>query len=353
MLDGGSAMDAASSMSRRDLRLQVAQRQVPEILTWAGAMTLVFALVNYLTLSSADSGSWIINLLFGPLFIILAWLIHSGRIPMVAVPWVWALCSLALVAMLANGYRLDPSPAALAYLAAVMAAFGALTHSWPPFIVAAVGMLGVSTAVFAVTPGTDVVESGLVCVVTLGISAALLRLRIGALDALADTQAQLDRQATYDALTDVLNRNGLRRAIPSVVAGAQRSGAPILVWFVDVRGLKAANDRFGHDLGDAIIRAVARALRGCVRTNDIVGRWGGDEFIVLGTGGVAGLGGTTAEELNERLDAALAVDPELEGRWRGSVTVGFASGLYTADVDRLIQQADMDMYRRRGADPGR
>ena len=354
MLDGGSVMDAATSRGRRrDLRLQVAQRQVPEILTWAGAMTLVFALVNYLTLSSAQSGTWIINVVFGPLFIVLAWLIHSGRIPMAAVPWVWALCSLVLVAMLANAYRFEPEPAALAYLAAVMVAFGALTHSWPPFVVAAVGMLGVSTAAFVVSPGTDVVESALACVVALGISAALLRLRIGALDALADSQAQLDRQATYDSLSDVLNRNGLRRAIPSVVAGAQRSSTPVLVWFVDVRGLKAANDRFGHDLGDAIIRAVARALRGCVRTNDIVGRWGGDEFVVLGTGGVAGPGGASAEELNQRLDAALAVDPELAGRWRGSVTVGFASGTYTADVDRLIEQADADMYRRRGADSGR
>lgn len=347
-------MDArASTIQRRDLRLQVAQRQVPEILTWAGALTLVFALVNYLSLPDESAASWVINLLFGPLFIILAWLIHSRRIPIGAVPWVWATSSLILVAMLANSYRLDPTPAGLAYIAAVMAAFGALTHAWRPFAVAAIGMLAVVTVAFYATPGSDVIEDLLVCVAALGISGALLRLRLGALDALADTQAQLDRQATSDPLSGVLNRNGLRRAIPAVVAGAQRSGVPILVWFVDVRGLKAANDEHGHELGDAIISAVGRALRACVRTNDVVARWGGDEFVIVGTGGTATGDNVSAGDLNARVDAALAVDPDLVGRWPGTVTVGFASGTALDDVDRLIAQADEDMYRRRGADSGR
>ena len=107
----------ASTTQRRDLRLQVAQRQVPEILTWAGGLTLVFAVVNYVSLPDESMASWLINLIFGPLFILLAWLIHAERIPIVAVPWVWALSSLVLVAMLANAYRLDPTGAGLAYIA--------------------------------------------------------------------------------------------------------------------------------------------------------------------------------------------------------------------------------------------
>ena len=82
-------MDGTSVTQRRDLRLQVARRQVPEILTWAGGLTLVFALVNYLTLPGEGPASWAINLLFGPLFIILAWLIHAERIPLAAVPVAW------------------------------------------------------------------------------------------------------------------------------------------------------------------------------------------------------------------------------------------------------------------------
>ena len=98
---------------------------------------------------------------------------------------------------------------------------------------------------------------------------------MNALGDLADTQAQLDHQATYDPMTDVLNRNGLERAIPAVSGAARRSGVRVLVWFVDVRGLKRANDERGHAFGDQVIRATVDALRGCVRANDVLARWGG------------------------------------------------------------------------------
>ena len=174
------------------------------------------------------------------------------------------------------------------------------------------------------------------------ISAVLLRLRMKALDDLAESQAQLDHLAMYDPLTDVLNRNGLERAIPSVTATALRSGDQVLVWFVDVRGLKRANDENGHAFGDAIIRATADALRASVRANDLIGRWGGDEFIVIGQG-VAG----SAEELDSRVNAVLAEEDGLAGDWTRAVTVGFAIGPGETDIAALIARADADMYHRR------
>ncbi len=159
------------------------------------------------------------------------------------------------------------------------------------------------------------------------IGAVLLRLRMKALDDLAETQAQLDHQATYDPLTDVLNRNGLERAIPSVSATALREGKEVLVWFVDVRGLKRANDEKGHAFGDALIRATADALRESVRANDLIARWGGDEFIVIGEGATG-----SAEELDSRVNAILAVANAAAGDWHRAVTVGFASGPGDADV---------------------
>ena len=175
------------------------------------------------------------------------------------------------------------------------------------------------------------------------ISAVLLRLRMKALDDLAETQAQLDHQATYDPLTDVLNRNGLERAIPSVSATALRAGEQVLVWFVDVRGLKRANDENGHAFGDALIRATADALRESVRANDLIARWGGDEFVVIGEGASG-----SAEELDSRVNAILAVANADSGDWHRAVTVGFASGPGDADVAALIARADANMYHRRG-----
>jgi diguanylate cyclase (GGDEF)-like protein len=332
----------ASPAQRRALRLRLAGRQIPEVLAWAGALTLVFGVVNYVTLPGESPWAWATNLVFGAIFLGLAWAVGRGMFAAVVVPWVWAFCSVVLVGMLAIVFREQPTPANLAYIVAVMTAFGPLTHAWAPFWTAAATMLAVVTVTFASVPGVEAVDDLLVCAAGLLISAVLLRLRMKALDDLAESQVQLDHQATYDPLTDVLNRNGLERAIPSVSATALRSQACVLVWFVDVRGLKQANDAHGHAFGDAIIRATADALRACVRANDLIARWGGDEFVVIGEG-TAG----SAEDLNARVNAELVMNEGLQGSWPRSVTVGFASGPGDADVSALIARADTDMYRRR------
>lgn len=332
----------ASHAQRRDLRLRLARSQIPEVLGWAGALTLVFGAVNYFTMTSGSPWAWATNLVFGPLFLGLSWAVRRDLIRASLVPAVWAFCSVMLVVMLALVFREQPSAANLAYIVAVMTAFGPITHAWPPFWAAAAAMLAVVVVTFAATPGVVVVDSTLVCVAGLLISAVLLRLRMKALDDLAESQVQLDHQATYDPLTDVLNRNGLERVIPSVTATALRSGAQVLVWFIDVRGLKQANDAKGHAFGDAVIRATADALRACVRANDLIARWGGDEFVVIGEGAWG-----SAEDLNVRVNAELAKDEGLQGNWPRSVTVGFASGPGDADVSALIARADTDMYRRR------
>lgn len=335
----------ATPERRRELRLEIARTQVPEVLAWAGALTCLFGIVNAATLSDEGAMAWAVNLVFGPLFIGLAWAIRSDRIPVRAVSWVWAACSVVLVVLLANSYRVAPSESGVAYIAVIMCAFAVLTSAWLPFVVAGAIMLAVTLPVLVVAGQQPLAGDVIACVTALLVGAVLLRLRIRALDALADSQAQLAHQATYDALTGVLNRNGLQQAMPAVVATAERSGQSVMVWFIDVRGLKAANDRHGHDLGDAIIAAVGRCLKAAVRANDIVGRWGGDEFVVLGTGTTG-----SAEPLNQRVNAALAADGALAGRWTGTVTVGFASGSPAEGAEPLISAADAHMYERRRVD---
>jgi diguanylate cyclase (GGDEF)-like protein len=340
---GGNVVEInASASERRHLRLSMACHQVPEVLVWAGALTLVFGLVNYLTLPDDLVWSAAINLVFGPVFLALAWAIRRGVVPAASVPWIWAMCSVALVVMLATLFTLQPSPSNLAYLVVVMTAFGPLTHEWPPFVVAGTLMVGACALAFSTTPGVAVVDATLVCVASILVSAVLLRLRIHALADLADVQAQLDHQAMYDPLTAALNRNGLERAVPGLVGAAQRSGEQLLVWFVDVRALKAANDTHGHEFGDEVIRATARALRACVRANDVLARWGGDEFVVIGSGHSG-----SAVDLNVRVDSHLFADQALVGSWLGTVTVGFSAGPSDTGVDALIRAADADMYRRR------
>jgi diguanylate cyclase (GGDEF)-like protein len=334
----------ATQLERRQYRLAAARRDVPELLTWAGGLTLGFGIVNYFAMPEESAWAWAVNLVFGPAFLLLAWLIRSTRLPDSVIPWIWALSSLALVAMLINVFRLQPTPANLAYVAASMTAFGPLTNAWWPFMWSSAGMLVFAAFVFAWTPGVVFVETYLVCVASVLISSVLLRMRVKTLGALADAQALAVHQSMTDPMTDTLNRHGLERSIASLVATAGRSGDRILVWFIDIRGLKAANDQHGHRFGDGIILAVTNALSSCVRTNDVVARWGGDEFIVLGLGQHG-----SADDLDDRVNAALRNDVEIRRQWTGAVTIGFASGDPSVDVHALIDQADADMYRRRAA----
>jgi diguanylate cyclase (GGDEF)-like protein len=328
----------------RDLRLRLARSQVPRILLVAGIVTLVFGVVNYLTIPGDTT--WAINAVFGPLFILLALLTRDPRVPGPVLPWTWALASLALVIMLVLAYVGDPTAPNLAYIIAVMTAFGPITHAWPPFAVASALMLIGCWVGFAAVPGVSVVPSLLVCFAAIFISAALLWLRMREISALAQSQARLDHEASVDQMTGALNRHGFDQARAALVATAQRADESVIVWFVDVKGLKSANDTMGHRFGDTLISAVAHSLRACVRANDLVVRWGGDEFLVVGTGRAG-----SAEELNERLDELLAHDEELAGRWPARVTVGVASGPSDCDVDDLISAADADMYRRRQRPP--
>jgi len=96
---------------------------------------------------------------------------------------------------------------------------------------------------------------------------------------LAVTQEKLKRRAEHDALTDVLSRRTMMDRVEAAVADAARQ--PVALYFVDLDGFKAVNDRLGHREGDALLVAVGAALQAAVRAEDAVGRFGGDEFLVM------------------------------------------------------------------------
>ena len=92
-------------------------------------------------------------------------------------------------------------------------------------------------------------------------------------------QEKLRRRAERDALTDVLSRRTMMDHIEAALADPERT--PVALYFVDLDGFKAVNDRLGHREGDALLVAVGAALQSAVRAEDAVGRFGGDEFLVL------------------------------------------------------------------------
>ena len=92
---------------------------------------------------------------------------------------------------------------------------------------------------------------------------------------------RLARMAQYDALTDLPNRALFSDRLRNAIAKAKRDKTRLALMFIDLDRFKPINDRFGHHVGDLLLRAAARRMQECVRESDTVGRIGGDEFVVL------------------------------------------------------------------------
>jgi diguanylate cyclase len=148
--------------------------------------------------------------------------------------------------------------------------------------------------------------------------------------------------AHTDALTGLPNRRGLQLRLAAALRGA-RPQELLAVYLLDLDGFKLINDRFGHNVGDALLVEVGRRLQQQVRTSDVVARLGGDEFVVL----AANLPDeATAKAVGQKLLAAFDLPFDAAGqRCEVGLTVGYALAPLDVDTaDELIKRADAAMY---------
>ena len=157
-------------------------------------------------------------------------------------------------------------------------------------------------------------------------------------------KARLETLAHYDSLTSLPNRVLFFDRLHHAVSEAKRYRHPLALMFVDLDRFKQINDTFGHAAGDAVLIEAGRRLKECVRACDMVARMGGDEFTII------------LSKLAEEHDAALVADRILESFSHPFIidgapaAVGVSIGIcvnpgYDADLDVLVRQADVAMYR--------
>lgn len=160
-----------------------------------------------------------------------------------------------------------------------------------------------------------------------------------------DSERQaLRHQAQHDALTQLPNRSVFNTEFDRCLARARRHGHRLAVLFIDLDQFKWVNDTLGHSVGDAVLREVARRLRTTVRAEDLVARWGGDEFIVVLDDPIDATAITSAARL---LQAAIARGIDTLGhRLHMSASIGVA--IFPDDavssVD-LLRASDAAMYQ--------
>jgi len=154
----------------------------------------------------------------------------------------------------------------------------------------------------------------------------------------------LHEHAMRDSLTGLLNRRAAVEALDRDLARSRRGGQALALLFIDLDGLKVINDTFGHEGGDAAIRAVADVLRATTRQEDVVARIGGDEFIVACLGASDG---ARTSRLAERIRQQVARSVTVVGGQRIEVacSIGVAvSEQSDVSVDSLMHRADQALY---------
>jgi diguanylate cyclase (GGDEF)-like protein len=156
--------------------------------------------------------------------------------------------------------------------------------------------------------------------------------------------AGLSRQARRDDLTGLLNRFAFKEAFLRAQALGRRNGTSLTLALIDFDRFKSINDTYGHALGDRVLRRAAQAIVGSLRQSDVLGRWGGDEFVALfpetdGRGTVRAL---------EKALETIQAEPIPLGDGR-TVRIAFSAGVTeaagTVSLDEAVARADQLLYR--------
>lgn len=162
---------------------------------------------------------------------------------------------------------------------------------------------------------------------------------------------ELQAQATFDSLTGLYNKRSLLQKLGVEVARSQRHKQPLSVLFMDLDDFKGYNDTHGHLMGDKLIHDFTRLVREHCRKMDLIGRFGGDEFVIVapqtdGTGALA-----LAEKVQQAIHQHTFISSRVDEFYRTTCSIGIAAfPEQSSDAEQLLERADRALFasKRRG-----
>ena len=163
----------------------------------------------------------------------------------------------------------------------------------------------------------------------------------------AERLSELEQRALTDSLTGLGNRRRLLESLARLRDEQRRYGRGFAVLFADIDHFKAVNDHFGHDAGDRVLKMVATTLRGCTRGSDEVGRWGGEEFLVVGPAEDVEEVASFADRLRQLVGSGWV--RQAGKRVRVTISAGVALAQPDEDIEAVVARADAAMYASKQA----
>ncbi len=174
-----------------------------------------------------------------------------------------------------------------------------------------------------------------------------LRLRFAIIDSAEESlHRQLYESSVRDPLTNAFNRRYLAERLVAEVARERRAEGDVAIMMIDVDSLKDVNDGFGHLAGDRVLTSVAARIQRALRVEDVLARYGGDEFVVLATGTDRGDAGQLAERIRCAVEGLQVSAQGREVKITTSIGVASLTELTSEDepVRTLLAMADARMY---------
>jgi diguanylate cyclase (GGDEF)-like protein len=204
----------------------------------------------------------------------------------------------------------------------------------------------IATALRLLTSGAEGAAGLLYYGLPLSMVAAAVLIALGVADRLRDQRLALseaERRAQTDALTGVLNRRSLVERLDAACFRARARGLPVALLFIDLDHFKEINDTFGHAAGDACLKAIIEPIHAELRQSDVIGRYGGEEFVVL----LSSADMAAAQPIAERIRARVA-EVRVEG-YGAPIQLTCSIGVASSDAlgvwgEHLIARADEAVY---------
>ena len=322
------------------MRNTIARRDIPQAFALVGGLIALIAILGFFFASPQEQPGVLVELLSGLVYLLISQILARANVRARVCMWTWCLAAVGLVLIIVwESIRLD-SQFPLTVGLVVLTGFAPVSLAWRPALVSAALMLASISYAAITVAGYEDARVIVLSLVALVVSGMLLRMRLIALDALADEEARSEALATTDVLTGSLTKNGLLSLMPGVAAIAARTDQNVCIMYFDIENLAKANSQYGVHYGDDVLRGVASAIRENVRQGDLVARWSGDEFLVAGIGNRP-----DAQAIASRIQSVVQATGLNLGRWPTTVAVGTAAGDPTQTTfETLVAQAQTQAF---------